>query len=105
MLLEDGIVSRLQRLPDFQVARRDLLPRAHVASAAVLRAAMWNGFFNGRADTLEIVRKVTRVQIRLHSHHAAADVHSHSSGDNRALGGNHAANRGPIAQRAWLRPT
>ena len=60
---------------------------------AVIRSPVRHSLLNRRADTLQIVRKIARVQVRLHGHHAAADVHAHCRRNDRALRRDHAAYR------------
>src|SRR5436309_14467216 len=38
MFFENGVVARLERLPDFLVAQGDLSPSAHIAAAPVIGA-------------------------------------------------------------------
>src|SRR5260370_41414439 len=92
VLFEYRVVTRLQPLPDFVIARGNFSPSAHIAASAMIGAAVRNCFFNGAANALEIVRKIARVQVRLHGHHSATNVHSDGRWNNRALRGNDAAN-------------
>src|SRR5882724_9221503 len=91
MLFENGVVARFERLPDFIVAYRNLPPSAHVAAAPVIGAAMRNCLFDRAADALQMVRQITRIQIRLYGHHAATNVHANGGRDDRAFRGNDAA--------------
>ena len=54
---------------------------------------MRHRFFDGRANRVQIVGEIARVQVRLHCHHAAADIHSHRCRNDRALRRNHAPHR------------
>src|SRR5260370_38039167 len=77
MLFENGVITRLERLPNFVVARRDFSPGANVAASAVIRAPERNCLFNGAANALEIVRKIACVPICLCRHHSAPDSHAY----------------------------
>jgi hypothetical protein len=85
MLFENRIVARLQRLPGLSIAHRNLAPSTHVTMATMIGTTVWNGLLNCGANTLQIVRQVTRVEVGLHRHHAATNVHSHGGGNNCTL--------------------
>src|SRR5260370_28986333 len=65
--------------------------------AAVIGAAMRSSGCDGAANALQTVGKTARVESGLNRDHAAADVHTDSSRNNRALCGDHAANGGANA--------
>jgi len=93
VLFENCVVARLQRLPDFGVARGNYVPCTDVTFTAVIGAAVRHGLFNGAANTFQIVGKIAAIQVGLHSHHAAANVHTNGRRNNRTLRGNDAAHR------------
>ena len=93
MLFENSVVARLERLPDFIVAQRNLPPSARIAAAPVVGAPVWDRLFDRAANALQMVRQIARVQIRLYGHHAATNVHTNGGRDDGAFRGNDAANR------------
>src|SRR5215472_8860313 len=94
MLLKNRVVARLQRLPDFVAATRDLIPSAYVAGATVVGTPMRNGFFDGGTNRVEVIGQIPCVEVGLYGHHAATDVYTDSGRNNGALRWDHAPNRG-----------
>ena len=94
MLRQNPVVARLEfARPHLAIAAGNIVPRAAVSRAAVVGTAMRNGRLNRRTDVLQVVRQLARGKARLHGHHPAADIDTHSRRNDCALGGNHAANR------------
>src|SRR5580700_6521578 len=58
---------------------------------------MRHSLLDGFASALQILGEIARVEIRLYGHHAATDVHTDRSRDDRTLGRDHAADRGAYA--------
>ena len=54
-------------------------------------ASVRNSGFDSGANGAEIVGEVSGVEIGLNGHHTAADIDTHSSRNDRTLGGNHTA--------------
>ena len=97
VLGQDRIVSWLHSAPHFQRPRGNVAPCAAVACSAMVRPPVRDGQLYRVTQRLQVVGQVARTQARLNRHHAASDVHAHSRGNNRSLGGNHAAHRRPDA--------
>src|SRR6266404_757093 len=97
VLFENRIITRLQRLPDFVVAARDLIPSTYVAGATVVGTTVRNGFFDGGPNSVEVIGQVACVEVGLHRHHAAADIDTDSGRNNGALRWDDATYRRPHA--------
>jgi hypothetical protein len=90
MLGLDGLVLGLEGLVPLLFGRlRHLLVRSR---------ADWNGLFDDRAQRLEAVRQVVAGQRGADGAHATADVDPDGSRNDRALGRDHRAHRGALAE-------
>src|SRR5258708_19907072 len=58
MLLENGVVTRLQRLPDFVVAGGNLPPSANVSASAMICAPMRHRLLDRAPNALQTIRKI-----------------------------------------------
>src|SRR5437879_12977728 len=55
MLFENSVVARLERLPDFIVAQRNLPPSARIAAAPVGGARVWDRLFARSAHAIQLL--------------------------------------------------
>jgi hypothetical protein len=79
-LLNNRLIRRLPLRPHIQVIRRSVAPRTAIVLAAVVGAPVRHRLLSCRADAVQIVGQMIRVQRSLHRHHPAADVHPNRSG-------------------------
>src|SRR5689334_13997521 len=66
MLCQDGVITSFEFvLPDALVTLRNVMPGAAVACAAVIGTSVGHGRLDGRANTLQIIREIARIETRL----------------------------------------
>jgi hypothetical protein len=73
------------------VALRYIMPRAAIACASVMSAAMRHFVLDRSSYAFQIVQEITRIEAGLVRHHTAADVHAYRGRDDRPFGGNDTA--------------
>src|SRR5580700_4409743 len=92
ILVDDRLIQMLHLRPHSRVMRRGIQPSAAIVLATVVGTSVRHRFLNRRADAVQIVRQMVRVQRSLHGHHAAANVHTDRRRNDRTASWNYAAN-------------
>src|SRR6516162_5539569 len=84
--------------------RWSVSPRATIILATIVGSAVRYRLLDRRADAVQVVRQMIRMQGCLHRHYSAADIHADCSGNDGALGRNHAAHgRTNAPMHVWHR--
>ncbi len=96
VLVGDGLEAPGQLRPGLVRLGWHIGPGALVTFAEGL--AMRHGVLDGIAQAMQVVRQVAGVQRRARGDHAAADIHTHRSGNDCANRGNDAADGRALAQ-------
>jgi hypothetical protein len=91
VLGQNRIITRLQLAPNVHGTARDFTPCATVAHATMVGTPVRHSHLDGFAHRLQIVRQLAGIEAGSHGHHAATDIDTHRSRNNRTLGRDHAA--------------
>ncbi len=94
---DDSAVALFERSERIGIGIRRILPRASVVAASAIGATVRHRLLNGRANAMQIIGQVARLQRGSNSAHAATDVNAHSRGHNGSPGWHDGAHGGAQA--------